>query len=297
MSDDLEFKDLALVRAIATAGGVSRAARSLHVSQSAVSHHLSRLEDRLGVALFDRTGRGLTIAPAGTRLVALANEILPKVRAVQQQLRPSTARTLRLATQCYTTYHWLPGLTAQLAAHHPHVQLRIVLEATRDPMGALRAGKLDLALVHTLGDHPGFVARLVSRDHLVLVMAPDHPLAARKRLRPTDLHPYTFFVFDSTSAELREQGALTFPNGDAPPTIHRVPLTEALVQLVRSGQGVSLLSAWTARPYLERGELVSRPLQTAVVERTWRAVYERDGELTEPVRTLVDHLVDREALR
>jgi LysR family transcriptional regulator, regulator for metE and metH len=289
----LEIKDLVLVRAIARSGGVSQAARSLHLSQSAVSHHLARLEARLGVPLFDRVGRSLSIAASGLRIVGLADEIVPRLAAVAAELREPTHQVLRFATQCYTAYHWLPRVTASLSRQHPHVELRICLEATRDPFGALDRGALDLALVHTLPKNSrGYKRPTLARDELLLVMAPGHPLAASKRVTPAQLQPHRFFVFDSTGPELLAQRRMTFPDGGAPERVQRIPVTEALIQLVCSGQGVSLMSRWTIGPHLERGELVSRPLLGAQLERTWRAAYRRDSALRDPIETVVATLRD-----
>ena len=295
MYPGIEIKDLVLVQTIARAGGVSHAARSLHLSQSAVSHHLSRLEERLGVALFERVGRRLEIAAQGKRFVALAEEILPKIRTAEREIRSRRRRALRLATQCYTAYRWLPALTDILALHHPDIDVHIELDAIRNPRAALDDGAIDLAILHSAMNGGGFVQRTISHDELVLVMSPNHPLAVRKRLQPTDLHPHTFLVFDSGIAELRAQGELTFPNGDAPMRIQRVPLTEALIQLVCSGHGVSLLTGWIARPYLDSGELVSRRLSGANLKRCWRAVYRKKSSLRGPLRTAVDFLADHHA--
>jgi len=295
MDPQIEMKDLVVVRAIAQAGGVSHAARVLNLSQSAVSHHLSRVEGRLGVALFERVGRRLVIAGAGRRIVALAEEVLPRVCTVERELR-SPRRTLRMATQCYTTYHWFPGINEVLAHKHPKVELRIVLEATRDPLAALDAGEIDLAIAHTPSPNPNYARRIISRDELLLVMAPTHPLASRKRLQPKDLHPYTLFVFDSTAAELRAQAKSTFPNRDGPPKVHRVPVTDALVSLVRSGQGLTLLPGWIARPHIESGDLATLPLSNANLDRTWRALYRKNSSLLAPLRDLVSFLVEEDAL-
>ncbi len=290
MSPTLEVKDLIWVRAVAKSGGVSRAARALHVSQSAVSHHLARLEERLGVPLFERVGRKLQIVAAGRRVVALADELLPRLTAVETELREPKARVLRLATQCYTAYHWLPDITESLSEHHPHVELRIRVEATRDPLDALERGKLDLAFIHAAPPKRGFVHRRLAEDQLMLVMAPSHPLAARDKVKPADLRPHRFFVFDSTGPELLAQSRRTFAEGDAPPRVQRVPLTDVLIQLVRSGQGVSLLSRWIVGPSLDRGELVSRPLTKARLRRTWRAVYRSDSGVGDAIETVIGDL-------
>src|SRR5690349_8718713 len=103
----IEIRDLRLVQTIAERGGVTAAARALHLTQSAVSHHLARLQERLGVELFRRAGRKLEITEAGKKLVLLSRELDQKLAATERELRGQEApRALRISTQCYTAYHW-----------------------------------------------------------------------------------------------------------------------------------------------------------------------------------------------
>ena len=110
-SGSLETRDLRLVTAIASAGGATRAAKQLHLSQSAVSHQLRGLEDKLGVELFKRQGRRLEITAAGRRLVEVASQVLEPLLRAELELRRGALierPKLRVATQCYTAYHGLP---------------------------------------------------------------------------------------------------------------------------------------------------------------------------------------------
>src|SRR5947208_1844558 len=97
----LEARDLRLVLAIAECGGATGAARALHVSQSAVSHQLRSLEERLGVPVFQRDGRRLCITPAGERIVKLARDILAPLAQAELELKRAGSvrrQTLRIAT-------------------------------------------------------------------------------------------------------------------------------------------------------------------------------------------------------
>src|SRR5437016_7021211 len=112
----LDLEDLRLVAAVCEHRTLSRAALILHLSQSALSHRLSSLEDRLGIRLFDRLGRTMRPTGTGTHLSRSAAEILAAVLQAEEGAR-SKERTekpvLRLATQCYTCYNWLPPVLEQ----------------------------------------------------------------------------------------------------------------------------------------------------------------------------------------
>ena len=289
-STSLEIKDLALVRAIAEAGGVSKAGQALHLSQSAVSHHLTRLEQRLGCQLFHRKGRRLELNSAGAQLVELAREFTQRLNNVERALRAQGARRkLRLSTECYTTYHWLPDVLDRFSAKHPNVELAIAIEATREPLRALEQDQIDLAICHSKPSR-GWVSRPLFQDGTVLVVAHDHPLARRKRVRAKDLAEYTLYVYDLPKAQLISWGARIFSEDEAPARLVRVPLTEAIIGLVKSKRGVSILSEWVARPYAEEGQIKIVPLVGHELLRQWRAVYAKHNPLAPQIEALIEAL-------
>src|SRR5262252_6692462 len=110
---DLEVRHLRLVAAVADCGSLTRAGDRLHLTQSALSHQLRDIESRLGVALFLRIGKRLVLTPAGERLLGSAREVLGALRQAEleiRQLGQENAGLLRITTECYTCYHWLPPL-------------------------------------------------------------------------------------------------------------------------------------------------------------------------------------------
>lgn len=285
----LELKDLRLVQAIEEQGGVGRAATHLALSQSAISHHLARVEARLGVPLFSRQGRSLQITAAGRRLVRLSHEVNRRVLEVERALRPSRGpRRVRLSTECYTGYHWLPELLAAVGEEHPDVRIDIVVEATTDPLPALQRGDLDLALCHSMPSRPDdWVIETLSCDPFVLLVAADHPLAARAEVQTRDLLDETLLVFELPRPYLRRLSAELFPDGRLPRRVQRVPLTEAIVQLVRSRQGVSIISSWVAEGYRDRPDLAILPFAEGGPERRWKAVYSPTSPAREVIASIV----------
>src|SRR5437762_8515296 len=110
---DLEVRHLQLVAAVADVGSLTRAGDRLHLTQSALSHQLRDIESRLGAALFLRVGKRLVLTPAGDRLLASARDVLERLRETEDDIRQMGLErrgVIRLSTECYTCYHWLPPL-------------------------------------------------------------------------------------------------------------------------------------------------------------------------------------------
>src|SRR5215212_5139394 len=190
MRMDLEVRHLRLVASVVEVGSLTRAADRLHLTQSALSHQLRDIESRLGAPLFLRVGKRLVLTPAGERLLASAKEILERLDETERDIRrmgQEQAAVLRLTTECYTCYHWLPPLLMRYRQKFPRVEVRIDVEATRHPIDMLLAGKIDLAIVSSRVADRRLVAKKVFDDELVLIAAAHHRFAKQPHVRLAEL--------------------------------------------------------------------------------------------------------------
>jgi LysR family transcriptional regulator, regulator for metE and metH len=275
---DLEVRHLRLVSAVAELGSLTRAGDRLHLTQSALSHQLRDIESRLGAALFLRVGKRLVLTPAGERLLATARDVLDRLDRTEQdihQMGKARAGMLRLTTECYTCYHWLPPLLVRYRKRFPQVEVRIDVGATGRPLDMLLAGKLDLAIMSTPVRDRRLVSRPVFDDELVVVAARDHRFAKQTHVRLSDLRDETLYVYPPKE-ESRVLQEVLVPSGHVPARVEEVMLTESIAELVKAGLGVSVLARWAVQPLVDAGSLVIRPLTARGLRRQWRAVMLKD---------------------
>jgi LysR family transcriptional regulator for metE and metH len=270
----LEVRHLKLVRAVVREQGLTRAAAHLHLTQPALSHQLAELESRLGTALFVRAGRHLRPTPAGDRLVETAESVLPELERAEQELAGldgAGGGVIRVSTQCYTAYHWLPAALEDFARGFPAVSVQIVVEATRRPIPALLEGRLDLAIVSGRSGNRLVEHHVLFDDEMVAVMAPDHPLAESATLTPAQFASETLILYaiPVSSSDLFQR--FLVPAGVTPERVLHVELTEAIVELVRAGQGVAAMAAWAIAPEVRSGRVVTRRLGRRGLRRRWYA--------------------------
>ena len=272
----IDLRHLRLVAAVAEAGGQTRAARRLNLTQSALSHQLRELESRIGAPLFIRASRHMVLTAMGERILGTARRVLHEVEALERDLAAESASggagVVRLATECYTVYHWLPGVVTAFRQEWPRVDVRIVAEATADPVRALLDGALDLAIVAGEVDERRLGCTSLFEDEQVVVVAPSHPFASREFVAPEDLrneHLILYTIHSTESSVLRE---VLRPAGVEPRQLTRVQLTEAIVELVKAGLGISVLARWAIAPQLRDGSLVGVPLTARGFHRRWWAV-------------------------
>jgi LysR family transcriptional regulator for metE and metH len=273
----LEIRDLELMMALSATGSTAGAASLVHITQSAVSRALAQAEQRVGVPLFERNARGLSATVAGQRLIAGAPAILRQLHELERSVAAplQEPQRLRLVCECYTAYRWLPSVLANLREHWPDLQVEVGTEHTEDPAGALARGKIDVALLTTseLPKGRGLHQMPLFADEIVFVMAPNHPLAQRRRITPLQLQTEQLITGNTPPAEARWFMRAAFGRRRPKLRFSHFPLTEAIIDTARAGMGIAVLSEWMASGYVEQGDLVVRRLSSGPLRRPWRIAY------------------------
>jgi LysR family transcriptional regulator for metE and metH len=270
----LELRHLDLVRTAVEEGGLTRAGKRLGLSQSALSHQLRAVEEQFGVTLFHRVGRRLALAPAGERILQTARLVIPEMERTEIELRQNSNQvhgTIRLAAECYSCYQWLPGIIRRFVRNNPAVDLQILTGTTDKLIEALLGNELDVAIV----SQPARDRRLkiveLFEDELVAVTAAGHSLAGKAYLRPKDFSSETLYSYQSLSTSPLYLRMLRTA-GIRPKEVSKIPLTEAILQLVKNGFGLAVLARWTVQPYLANGEYRTYPITARGLRRKWCAV-------------------------
>lgn len=275
----LDVRDLQIVLALAAAGSTASACSALHLTQSAVSRALLQAEEKLGVRLFERTARGLAPTPAGERLLGGARALLAQLTELEAHVAAPEAEPtrVRLVCECYTAYRWLPSALARLRRGLPGLEVTLAIEHTQDPVAALVAGDIDVALLTTAAVRGGVQELPLFSDEIVFVIAPSHPLAARPSLTQRDLCENPLITSNTPPSEARWFLASVFGRRRPKLNFVRFPLTEAVVDAARAGMGVAVLSEWMASVYLGAGDVVARRLASGPLQRPWRIAFRREA--------------------
>jgi LysR family transcriptional regulator for metE and metH len=267
----LEVRDLRLVVAIADYGSLTRAGHHLHLTQSALSHQLTDLEAQLGVRLFERLGKRMEPSSAGEHLIARGRLALQQLREIEyevKQVASGREAVVRIATECYTCYHWLPPVLKAFGERFPKVEIQIVPSATARPIRALLAGKIDLCIVMALPRDRRVESVPLFDDELVAVVAPTHPLATRAFLEPSDFANEHLLNYSPPEESVLFQRLLT-PAGVVPKQLSLIQLTEAIIELTKAGIGICALARWAVEPHVRAGTLCAIPLTAAGIPRRW----------------------------
>lgn len=273
------MRDLQIVLALASSGSTAGASSTLRLTQSAVSRALLLAETKLGVRIFERTSRGLTPTSAGERLLRGAGLVIAQLVDLEESTLGPEVRPLRvrLVCECYTAYRWLPSALTQLRDRLPRLEVALAVDHTQDPVAALAAGDVEIALLTTSPIRQGLLEQPLFSDEIVFVVGATHTLAGRASLAPQDLTRHPIITGNTPKAEQTWFYRRVF--GRSVPRLEflRLPLTEAIVDAARAGLGIAVLSEWVASTYVATGGLIVKRLASEPLRRPWRIAYRRDA--------------------
>ena len=271
----MEIRHLKLVKAVADYGTLTKAASKLFLSQSALSHQLKELESELGGEVFYRIRKKMVLSPVGQHLYDAADQVLDILQKsdalIRQHLEGSNAY-IRVSAQCYTFFSWLSGVLSNYRLQFPDVDLRIVPEATFTTSDWLEKGKLDVAIFHYKPEGNNISVSRLFEDELLLVTAPESPLAKKTYVKPSDLsgaHYITYLLAKGCIGRTYQE--VFVDHAVEPAKITEVQLTEVILEMVRSGLGVSIMARWAVESYLEKGYIKATPIGRKGMHRTWYA--------------------------
>ena len=285
----MDTQTLAAFLQIADAGSFSAAAEALHLSQPAVSKRMAALEQRVGRRLFDRIGRQVLLTESGRVLLPYARRALQDIedgRRALSHLSGEVRGRLTLGTSHHIGLHRLPPVLKAFTHDYPEVDLDLHFMDSEVACQAVLAGRLELGIV-TLPSEPlpGLEARPIWPDPLAVVVARDHPLARKKRVRLSELASLPAVLPDAATYTHRIVKAELARHGVEPRVRLATNYLETLKMLVGIGLGWSVLPRSMLDASLRA--LVTPGFAPA---RTLGAVWHRQRTLSAPAGRLLRQL-------
>lgn len=261
-AQDLSIRQLQYVIAVADTLGFHKAALQCRVSQPTLSSQVQKLEEVLGVKIFERDKRRVLVTAAGEPVVDHARKILVEVddllRAASRAADPFKG-TLRIGVIPTVAPYLLPWITPSIAARWPALRLALVEEKTDDVLAELRSGSLDAGLLALVEGMEDLEQVTVVDDPFVVAVPRSHRLAKKKSVALGDLEDEQVLLLDDGHC-LRTQALTLCKRAGATETDLRATSLATLVQMVSAGAGVTLLPSIAVDVENRRGQLAIRPI-------------------------------------
>lgn len=292
----IEIRHLKLIKEIADTGNMTRAADKLFLTQPSLSHQLKEVESRLGTALFLRVNKKMILTSAGKKVLQAADDILPKMSKLEKGIQEpdELSVALRLSTKCSTCYHWLPTIIQKFQRIRQDITFDIVTEAMNDPIDFILKDQVDLALTATKTAERGVYYEKLFEDEQVLLVPADHPLARKKYVVPHDFQHENLIIHkDSLQADHFADKYL-MPAGITLRKFTKMQSTEARLEMVKAGLGITVLSRWLTKPFLT-GDARLREIRisNSGFYRTWYAAMLTEKRENIPMKQFVTFLKEQ----
>ena len=245
----IERSHLKIIQALHANGTLTEAANALCLSQPALSHQISYLEKKLGVALWEREGRNLRLTQAGTLLLDVANQVLPVLSQAEKTLQAySEGRQgiLRIGVECYPCFEWLTGVIGQYMQQMPDIDIDIVQKFQFSGLEGLLNHHIDVLITPDLVKKEKIEYEILAEYQLVLLAAAGHPLAECKQLTPELLSKETLLTFPVPLERLDILTHFMTPAHLEPAKLKQIESLEIMLQMTALQRGVCVLPEWLA---------------------------------------------------
>jgi LysR family transcriptional regulator, low CO2-responsive transcriptional regulator len=257
----MELMQFEMFVAVVEEGSVQGASERVFRTQPAVSIAIKKLEEELGVALFDRSKRhNYRLTQAGETMFTYARRMLilrdETVAALKDICNLCSGR-LRIGANESISLHLLPRILEAFLKRHAGVRMEVLCERSESLVADLRDRKLDVALLSFKPENNDLESKFITRDELVLVTHPNHSLARKENVHIRDLSEESLLVMDvSQPSPWHRNIADAFVHFDAPLhlTMENAPI-ETIKKMVALGLGVGFVPLMSVREEQERKEL------------------------------------------
>ncbi|RDU97406.1 LysR family transcriptional regulator [Trinickia dinghuensis] len=277
----LERFHLLVIREIERQGSLTAAATTLHLTQSALSHTVKKLEQQMGAPIWDREGRSLRLTQAGRYLLGLANRLLPQfehAEARMKQYADGERGTLRIGMECAPCYQWLLKVVSPYLSAWPDVDVDVKQRFQFGGIGALLGYDIDVLVTPDPLMRPGLRFDPVFDYEQVLVVSEQHRLANVPHVEPDDLVDQTLLAYPVETDRLDIYNYFLRPANTAPRRHKTIETTDIMLQMVASNRGVAALPRWLAEEYADRMPLVSLKLgRSGIAKQIFLGTRETDA--------------------
>ncbi|MGB9661266.1 MAG: selenium metabolism-associated LysR family transcriptional regulator [Moorellaceae bacterium] len=278
-------------------GTLSAAAEELHLTQPAVSKQLKALEEFFGARLLDRSGREVRLTEGGRIFYRRAREILRLWEQLRRELAEANNLVrgeLLLGASTIPGHYVLPRLLGSFKAKYPQVEIKLEIAASEEIIKRILEGEIELGVVGAEERKRGLVYQRLVEDELILIVPPDHPWAGRPAIQVADLAEASWVWRKEGSGTRRvaeeqlKAAGCAFPSAKI---VAELGSTEAIVNAVEAGLGVSLVSRWAAEKSLRLGRIAAVPLEGVNLKR-YLYLVRRTRELTPAALAFIEFAED-----
>lgn len=293
---NVSFRQLRVFLEVAQLGSVTRAAEALHLTPPAVSMQIKEIESQVGLQLFDRSGRTLSLSTAGEYFVVHAKRLLAALRDAENAMGRFKRLEHGLLTvgMVSTAKYFVPRLLAKFTADHPGIDVRLVVAANREALlTRMDSGDVDLSVMGRPPRELAARSEAFAAHPLVFVCPPGHELLRLGHPPVSALASFPFIVREQGSGTRSAMASFFAEHRFEPRISMEMGSNETIKQAVMAGMGVSFLSLHTVGLELKTGLMQIVDVEGTPVMRTWHVVHLQSKVLSPAAEAFRYFLIER----
>ncbi len=272
----MEIKYFRLIKTIEEEGSIANSADKLFLTQSALSHQLRELEERLGFKVFHRKRNRWQLTEEGAELYTLGNSILSSIEKGFQnieQLRRGSVGTVKVSTECYSFYQGLSLFIQKMGILYPEIQVDLILEATHQPISKILSNEIDIAIVTQKPVHEHLGSVEVYEDEVFAIMHKENPLCQVEFLKASDFADMHLIIHSFPLETVSVYDQFLRPNNITPVKISAIPLTEVALEMINANMGIICMPKWALTSFKLSDDLVFKRIGKNGLKRTHYIVF------------------------
>ena len=289
----LTLRQFRVFEAVARHLSFSRAAEELHLSQPAVSMQVRGIETILGMRLTEQLGKKIFLTEAGREVLHASQAITARLDDLQHnlaQLRSIDTGRLNIAATS-TVNAVATDILARFRGRHPGVSIHLDVSNRAEVLDQLVGNRIDLAIMGQVPDGLGLAATRFMDNPLVVIAAPDHPLAGKKKVSVDALAAESFLVREAGSGTRGAMERFFAARGQEIRSSMEMSSNEAIKQAVQAGLGLGILSLQTLEMELALGRLAVLAVEGFPIMRHWYIVHRADKRLSPVAQAFKDFVL------
>ena len=258
----MELKYFRLIKTIAEEGNIANSSEKLFLTQSALSHQLKVMEERLGFKVFHRSRNKWNLTEEGQELYKLGNEIIHSIEKGFDKikyLQEGSKGTIKISTECSTFYQGFPAFMQKMGYLYPEINIELT-EVSHQSFTKLRAQEIDIAIVTSEPNSKDLMSIQFYEDDVMAIMNNEHALAEKEYLEASDFTNQHLIIQSFPLSTVSVYQHFLRPNSIDPIKISAGIHTEICLEMISANMGIMCLPKWVLNPFKIPANVVYKKL-------------------------------------
>lgn len=267
----MELKYLRLIKTIEEEGSIANSSERLFLTQSALSHQLRGLEDRLGFKVFHRKRNQWELTKEGSELYKLANKIFSSIDesfSAIKHIKEGSKGRIQLKAQCQSFFHSIPSFIQKMGVLYPEIEIDVAISGKQQAISQVLADEIDIAIVTTKPEAEELSSIPVFKDEIFAIMHQEHPLNALDFLEASHFASIHLLINSFPIETVAVYDHFLKPNKINPKKITAIPFTEITLTMISANMGIMCVPKWQLNSFKLSKELAFKRIGKNGLKRT-----------------------------